>query len=72
MSLNLISLANRVLVSANQYVLLKFLNHSNRKTCQNSGSCLIENRICARKVFSRKVWKGQVYEKPVFAETLAR
>ncbi len=30
------SLAIRFLVSANQYFWLKFLNHSNRKTCQSS------------------------------------
>ncbi|HCH5588231.1 TPA: DUF3265 domain-containing protein [Vibrio parahaemolyticus] len=35
-SLNLISLATRFLVSANQHSRLKFLNHSNRKTCQSS------------------------------------
>ncbi|HAS8286875.1 TPA: DUF3265 domain-containing protein [Vibrio vulnificus] len=35
-SLNLTSLAIRVLVSANPHFRLKFLNHSNRKTCQSS------------------------------------
>ncbi|HAS8570229.1 TPA: hypothetical protein I7778_21235 [Vibrio vulnificus] len=35
-SLKLISLATRFLVSANQHFRLKFLNHSNRKTCQSS------------------------------------
>ncbi|TOH04613.1 hypothetical protein CGI88_14310 [Vibrio parahaemolyticus] len=35
-SSNLISLAIRFWVSANQHSRLKFLNHSNRKTCQSS------------------------------------
>ncbi|TBT37175.1 hypothetical protein CGK39_24155 [Vibrio parahaemolyticus] len=65
-------MANRFLVSANQHFRLKFLNHSNRKhskVCEVASLKIVFGR---GKCFGRKVWKGQVYGKPAFAEISAR
>ena len=66
------SLAIRFLVSANQYFRLKFFNHSNRKTCQSSRSCLIENRIWSWKVRRVQSVERASLRKPVFADISAR
>ncbi|WP_229652075.1 hypothetical protein, partial [Vibrio parahaemolyticus] len=66
-SLNLISLATRFLVSANQHFRLNFLNHSNRKTCQSSWNCLNKNRIWSRQIFRvqsverASLWKAGIF-----------
>ncbi|MCV5738750.1 hypothetical protein OFN56_43295, partial [Escherichia coli] len=62
----------RFLVSANQHFRLKFLNHSNRKTCQVLGVASLKIAFGSGKFFGRKVWKRQVHGKLVFAEISAR
>ncbi len=59
-------------VSANQHFRLKSLNHSNRKHAKVREVASLKIVFGRGRFFGPKVWKGQVYGKPVLAEVLAR